>query len=116
MENFQWLEQVLVQGNGVIFLDGGLATQLEDNGVVLDTALWSSYCLVACPSMIKQIHKLYLSAGSRIVTTCTYQANFAGFETVGIEKKQALSFINLAVDLAYQAKLEFSQESLQVNV
>ena len=50
---------------GVLLLDGGLATELENKGYVLDSPLWSAYLLSTRPEAIREVHRAYLEAGRR---------------------------------------------------
>lgn len=59
---------------GAAVLDGGLATELEAGGFVLDDALWSARALIDAPERVAAVHRDYLEAGADVITTATYQA------------------------------------------
>jgi homocysteine S-methyltransferase len=84
-------------------LDGGLATELEAAGVVLDTALWSAALLVSDPAAIRAAHRAYLDAGAEVVTTASYQASRAGFGRLGLSPAEADALIVFSVQLAREA-------------
>ena len=53
-----------LQAQGVLILDGGLASELERTGP-LHASLWSAGCLVECPNRIKDVHRRYLGRDRR---------------------------------------------------
>lgn len=96
----------------IFILDGGLGSQLEDEGVG-NTYLWSAELLLSNPDRLRQIHTLYYEAGADIVTTASYQASVEGIvrrckETGRPDtEEQALKFIASSVGIAKQARDEF---------
>jgi len=58
-----------------VVLDGGLATELEARGFVLDDPLWSARVLIENPDAIRDVHRAYVEAGADCVITATYQAS-----------------------------------------
>lgn len=89
--------------DGVVVLDGGLATQLEAMGQDLSDSLWSARLLRDDPQAIVEAHLAFLRAGAQIVTTASYQASFTGFAAAGIEAVEAERLLRLSVDLAREA-------------
>jgi len=59
---------------GAAVLDGGLATELEARGLLLDDPLWSARALIDAPELVAAVHRDYLEAGADVITTATYQA------------------------------------------
>src|SRR3954453_13244022 len=49
----------IVAWQGVVILDGGLATELEARGADLRDSLWSARTLLEAPEMIRQVHLDY---------------------------------------------------------
>jgi homocysteine S-methyltransferase len=86
-----------------VLLDGGLATELEAAGAVLDTALWSAALLKSDPGAIRAAHRTYLEAGSEIVTTASYQASRAGFGQLGLSPAETDALTVSSVRLAREA-------------
>lgn len=101
--------QTLLEQNGLIILDGGLATELEANGHNLNTPLWSAGLLQDHPQAIIDAHLSYLNAGAQIITTATYQASIDGFTGMGLSAEQAKNLILEAVQLAQKAAAEFGR-------
>jgi S-methylmethionine-dependent homocysteine/selenocysteine methylase len=63
--------------NKPLILDSALGTELENRGEYLPsfkTSIWSAYCLINNPEVIKQIHIDNIEAGADVITTSNYQA------------------------------------------
>jgi homocysteine S-methyltransferase len=69
----------ILDRQGVVILDGALATELERRGADLDDPLWSAKILLESPQMIQQLHYDYFVAGADVAITAGYQASFEGF-------------------------------------
>ena len=74
----------ILASQGVVVLDGGLATELERLGCDLGDPLWSAKVLLEQPERIARIHRCYLQAGADVIITATYQATFEGFAARGL--------------------------------
>ena len=77
-----------------VLLDGGLATQLEDQGADLRTRLWSAQVLVDDPAAVVAAHTAFFAAGAQVATTASYQA--------------PVELVRLSVRLAQQARNRFA--------
>jgi homocysteine S-methyltransferase len=64
----------LLAEQGVVVLDGGLATELEGMGHDLSDELWSARLLRDDPDAIRGVHRAYVEAGADCVITASYQA------------------------------------------
>ncbi len=85
-------------------LDGGLATELERGGADLSGGLWSARLLAERPELIRQLHQAYYDAGADIAITASYQASFAGFAAIGIDKEETARLLRRSVELAAEAR------------
>jgi len=92
---------------GLLLLDGGLATELQRQGHDLDHALWSAHLLAASPDVIQAAHLSYLNAGADCLLTSSYQATVQGFMQQGLSCKKAEEMLVLTVTLATQARASF---------
>jgi homocysteine S-methyltransferase len=97
----------LLEAQGFVVLDGGLATALESAGHLLDSALWSARLLLDAPEAVAEAHLAYLEAGADVITTASYQASFEGFADAGLGAREAESLLRRSVDLALRAKAAF---------
>jgi homocysteine S-methyltransferase len=95
---------------GVMVLDGGLATALEARGCDLDDDLWSAKTLLEAPDVIRQVHRDFLAAGADCIATTTYQATIPGFRKRGLTQREGVELFRQAVRLAVEAREEFWSE------
>ncbi len=88
---------------GVVVLDGGLATELERRGADLKDPLWSAKVLVEDPDAIRGVHEAYFEAGADVAISASYQATFEGLAGRGIERVDAARLMRRSVELAREA-------------
>ncbi len=99
--------QRFLDHQGVVVLDGGLATELERRGASLDSALWSAKLLIDDPHALTEVHRSFLEAGADCIATATYQASFEGFEKIGVGRDEAERLMLESVALATRAVDDF---------
>lgn len=97
----------LLDEQGVVILDGGLASELENRGHDLSDALWSARLLLDDPEAIRDVHTAYLEAGADCVVSGSYQATVQGLRRHGVGAEEAREALGLSVELARQARDEF---------
>ena len=85
-------------------VDGGLATELERAGADLSGGLWSARLLAERPDLIRQVHRAYFEAGADIAITASYQASYAGFAGIGLDKNGTDRLLRRSVELAVEAR------------
>lgn len=89
--------------DGVVVLDGGLATELERAGHDLSSALWSARLLRDDPGAVVTAHAAFFAAGAQIATTASYQASAPGFASLGVGRAEADALVRRSVALAREA-------------
>ena len=99
--------ETLLQKYAPIVLDGGLATELESQGIRLTSDLWSAILLKTNPQAIVAAHRAYLEAGAQCLITASYQASRKGLMSRGLSSWEADQLIASSVALAKQARNEF---------
>ena len=102
--------EVLRSGE-TILLDGATGSELENRGIKMD----NSWCATASLEfdILKQIHKDYINAGAKIITTNTYASNRMILEVAGVDDK--FEEINLtAINAAIQAREECGRDDVLV--
>ena len=104
-------ESILTK-DGVILLDGGLATELEGYGLDLNHPLWSARALYENPDAILRTHLAYLKHGADIITTSSYQLSYPGCEASGFSRRETTELLNKSVEIASEARNTFSEENL----
>lgn len=92
---------------GVLILDGGLATELEARGADLGHQLWSAQTLLEEEWMVSAVHTAYLEAGADCVLSASYQATVEGFLRQGVRESKARRLLHRAVELAVSARDAF---------
>ncbi|RHZ58913.1 hypothetical protein CDV55_106331 [Aspergillus turcosus] len=95
-------------------LDGGLGTSLQDqHGVTFDssTPLWASHLLVSDPTTLLACQRNFVTAGSDVLLTATYQVSIEGFARTktpefpnGIPRNALAKYLRTALDIAEQAR------------
>jgi homocysteine S-methyltransferase len=90
--------QLLQRGTSVI--DGGLSTQLERRGCVLDGTLWTGRTLLNNPELIEQAHRDFIEAGAKVVITASYQVSRKGFQAEGLTAADADDALRKSVQVA----------------
>jgi homocysteine S-methyltransferase len=96
-----------LRAQGVVVLDGGLATALEAQGQDLNDPLWSARVLLDAPEIVRRVHLDYLAAGADCIATVTYQATFEGMARRGLTDTEAEEVLRSAVSLAVEARDAF---------
>ena len=102
--------EVLHSGE-TILLDGATGSELENRGIKMD----NSWCATASLEfdILKQIHKDYIDAGAKIITTNTYASNRMVLEVAGVEDR--FEEINLAaINAAIQPREECGRDDVLV--
>lgn len=97
---------------GVLILDGGLATELEARGYDLNDDLWSARALMERPDLITQVHTDYLDAGADCIVSASYQATPRGFMRRGLSQAETADLLVLSVRLAIDARDAFWASSV----
>ena len=90
--------------DGVVVLDGGLATALEARGHDLSSALWSARLLLDRPEAVVAAHRDFFAAGAQVATTASYQVSFPGFAAQGLGPADTTSALRRSVELAERAR------------
>jgi len=96
-----------IKKQGVLVLDGGLATELKNRGHNLDHHLWSARLLINNPDEIYAVHRSYLEAGADCIISASYQATIPGFISEGLNEKEAKALIKKTITIAFDARDDF---------
>ena len=86
------------------FLDGGLATALEDLGNSFTSELWTGELLKSAPDQIREAHAAFVRAGAEIIITSTYQVSFPGCIAKGWTHEEVVDALKNSIQLARDAK------------
>jgi len=102
--------QPFLAEQGVVILDGALATELERRGADLSDELWSARLLIEDPASIRQLHLDYYLAGADVAVSASYQASFEGFARRGLSRQESAALLQNSVRIAQQARDRFWEE------
>ncbi len=94
-----------------LVIDGALGTALEARGVELSHELWSAGLLRDDPDTIAEVHRDYIRAGARIITTGSYQATPLGFAALGMSPDEGAALIVRSVEVAAEARARSESEA-----
>jgi homocysteine S-methyltransferase len=100
----------LLERDGIVILDGGLATELEAQGSDLADPLWSARVLLEAPEEIEAAHLTYFRAGARVAITASYQASFEGFADRGMDDARTVDLLRRSTTLADSARSAYLAE------
>jgi homocysteine S-methyltransferase len=98
----------------IVWIDGGLGTDLETLGCDISNDLWSASVLIAEPDKILKSHLRFLRAGADMLITSSYHASFKRLLEEGYDEEQARDFITLSIDVADKA-IEINQTLIDDN-
>ncbi|MCA9319260.1 MAG: homocysteine S-methyltransferase [Planctomycetes bacterium] len=94
----------LLEGARPFLLDGGLATELEARGADLSDELWSGRVLLDDPEAIYRVHRDFLAAGARVITTASYQLSNAALRRRGLNDTVIAEVWARSIRLARRAR------------
>ena len=97
----------MLEQQGVVMLDGGLATELERRGCDLRDDLWSAGVLIDQPDLVRQVHADYLAAGADCIVSASYQATVEGFVKKGLSQAGAERLLQKSVEIALEVRDAF---------
>ncbi len=97
----------------VILLDGGMGMELLNRSANKTPRLWSADYLLSEPDLVTAVHRDYIEAGARIITTNTYSASYTRMEMVDMTDKVPL-LQQTACELALRARDQAGQARVAV--
>jgi homocysteine S-methyltransferase len=68
----------------VVIIDGGMGTQLQAEGVPMDTVAWSARANLEQPEVVQRVHEAYIRAGAEVIIANTFAASRAGLEPAAL--------------------------------
>lgn len=101
----------LISANRIMPLDGGLGSELASRGYDTSSSLWSAELILTQPSALVEVHRAYLDAGARCITSASYQASLPGLQALGLDESRARQVFLDSVRLACQARDAFLEDN-----
>ena len=96
-------EEFLARVRVPLAIDGGMSTELEQQGCRLEGSLWTAQALLDDPGLIEAAHKAYVDAGAGVVITASYQISRAGFVEAGLTADDADRALRASIEVARKA-------------
>ncbi|MDH6423106.1 homocysteine S-methyltransferase [Aurantimicrobium minutum] len=96
-------EEFLARVHTPYAIDGGMSTELEQQGCRLEGSLWTAQALLDDPALIQAAHKAYVDAGAGVVITASYQISRTGFVEVGLTAEDADRALRASIEVARKA-------------
>ncbi|MCK0151811.1 homocysteine S-methyltransferase family protein [Marivita sp. S6314] len=87
----------------VTILDGGMGQELLRRSGAEPTPLWATQVMIAAPSLVRDIHADYFTAGAQIATTNTYALHRDRLEGTAFETDFEKLY-RTALDMALEAR------------
>jgi len=97
----------------ITILDGGMGGEISARIDGAGHGLWSAKALIDAPQIVQEIHREYIEAGARIITTNTYATipSYLGKEGM---QDQYLEYTRLAGEIARRAVTESGRTDVRV--
>ena len=96
-------EEFLARVRVPLAIDGGMSTELEQQGCRLEGSLWTAQALLDDPGLIEAAHKAYVDAGAAVVITASYQISRTGFVEAGLTANDADRALRASIEVARKA-------------
>ena len=96
-------EEFLARVRVPLAIDGGMSTELEQQGGRLEGSLWTAQALLDDPGLIEAAHKAYVDAGAAVVITASYQISRTGFVEAGLTAEDADRALRASIEVARKA-------------
>lgn len=110
--SYSTIEARLLRGD-LVFLDGGVGTELERRGAVMHPEAWCGPATLENVEILEEVHRDYISAGADIITANTYASSRLMLEPAGYADR--FEEINrLAVATAHRARAASGREDVLV--
>jgi homocysteine S-methyltransferase len=96
-------DEFIARASTPLAIDGGMSTELEQQGCRLEGSLWTAQALLDDPALIEAAHKAYVDAGAGVVITASYQISRAGFVEAGLSAEDADRALRASIEVARKA-------------
>ncbi|MDH6537102.1 homocysteine S-methyltransferase [Aurantimicrobium minutum] len=96
-------EEFLARVRVPLAIDGGMSTELEQQGCRLEGSLWTAQALLDDPGLIESAHKAYVDAGAAVVITASYQISRTGFVEAGLTAEDTDRALRASIEVARKA-------------
>jgi S-methylmethionine-dependent homocysteine/selenocysteine methylase len=90
----------------IVWLDGGIATELQRAGLKMGEPWWTTLALNTEPRrrMLREVHERYLAAGAQVITANTFRCNLRALRRIGLDDAGLAWMVHAAVGVAASAR------------
>ena len=81
-------------------LDGAMGSELIKRGETLPNYIWSADSNLKNPKLVYQIHKEYIEAGSKYITTNTFRTTPRAYNKTGLSKSDSIAIAHKSLKIA----------------
>ncbi len=106
--------QDLLDRQGFVILDGGLATELERHGADLRDPLFSGKILLESPELVERVNYDYFVAGADVGVTVSYQLTLPGLLEKGFSEAEAEAVLRESVAVTRRAAARVPRTGLLI--
>jgi len=94
--------------DGILVLDGGVATDLQHAGLSVRAPWWTTRALLTDQNrgMLRSVHEGYLAAGAGVITANTFRANLRALRQTKLDDAGQAWMVHAAVGVAEAARKE----------
>jgi S-methylmethionine-dependent homocysteine/selenocysteine methylase len=73
----------LRRDGGLVVIDGGMGSELEAQGAMMDHEAWSGLVNLVDPGLVRRVHEDYVRAGADVLITNTFMSGTGPLERAG---------------------------------
>jgi cystathionine beta-lyase/cystathionine gamma-synthase/S-methylmethionine-dependent homocysteine/selenocysteine methylase len=90
----------------LVWLDGGVATELQRAGLPVRAPWWTTWALNGEPNrrILREIHERYIMAGAQVITANTFRCNLRALGSLGLDRAGLAWMVHAAVGVARAAR------------
>src|SRR2546430_17712594 len=78
----------------LVIIDGGMASQLQAEGVPMDGVAWTARANLDQPDVVQRVHEEFIRAGAEVIIANTLAASRAGLEPAGLGERATVGYRN----------------------
>jgi len=96
----------LLTAQDLVWLDGGIATELQRAGLPVRAPWWTTWALNGEPSrrILRDVHARYVEAGATVITANTFRCNLRALRPLGLDRAGLAWMVHAAVGIAEAAR------------
>ena len=98
----------------VELLDGGMGSELINQGFMLPNHIWSSKANIDAKELVYNIHKQYVNSGSHYLTTNTFRTTPRAYTNLGFDVKNATMIAKQSLENAVSIVKKASNNKCQI--